>query len=64
MGKIDNRAEKNREQKKGGKIKREVFTTGGRTCISKNSSREVFDAVKTNNSFTGIATIAAELTGK
>ena len=31
---------------------------------SREEAGEVFDAIKTNNSFTSIATIDAELTGK
>jgi len=50
LGKIDNRAEKKREQKKGGKIKREAFTTEGILASRKTHHEEVFDAIKTNNS--------------
>ena len=63
-------AQNKREQKKGKKIKGEVFTTYSQAYLllekltSTEVAGEMFDAIKTNNNFTSIATTNAELTGK
>ena len=56
------------EQKKGGKKREKRLQQRTYLLLEKLTTREVagevFDAIKTNNSFTSIATTAAELTGK
>ena len=67
MGKIDNRAEKI-EQKKAEvkKLKQKRLQQRAYLLLEKLITRgeagEVFDVIKTNNSFTSIETINAELT--
>lgn len=68
MGKIGNRAEKKREQKKAKKLKEKRLQQRTYSLFEKLTPRElageVFDAIKNKDSFTSIATINAELSGK
>ena len=68
LGKIDNRAEKKESKRKVEKLKEKRLQQRAYLLLEKLITREVagdvFDAIKTNNSFTSIATIVAELTGE
>ena len=59
---------KKESKRKVGKLKEKRLQQRAYLLLEKLTSREeageVFDAIKTNNSFTSIATIDAELTGK
>ena len=59
---------KKESTRKVGKLKEKRLQQRAYLLLEKLTSREeageVFDAIKTNNSFTSIATIDAELTGK
>ena len=68
LGKIDNRAEKKESKRKVEKLKEKRLQQRAYLLLEKLITREVagdvFDAIKTNNSFTSIVKIVAELTGE